>query len=424
MPGIARAARTLAAAARLTALAALLSAGCGKLPLEPQPWTDAEVRTLRSLWLGSLGAPPADPTNRWAEDPRAADLGHRLFFDPRLSRDGNISCASCHQPELDFQDGLPVGVGVGTTDRRTMPIAAASHSPWQFWDGRSDSQWAQALGPLENPVEHGGTRALVAHVIGAHYAAEYSELFGPLPDLRDLPAHAGPVADAAARAAWDALEAARQAEVTRVFVNVGKAIAAYERRIEHGSSRFDRYVEALLAGRSGAEILSADEVAGLRLFIGRAACIECHNGPLLTNHDFHNTGIPAHGGAGVDAGRAEGARQVLDDDFNCRGAYSDAPDRCPELDFIIADGPALVRAFRVPGLRGVAERAPYMHAGQLPNLGAVLQHYDAAPAAPAGTSQLRPLGLTPRERAQLEAYLRTLSAPLSAEPRFLAPPRT
>ena len=108
------------------------------------------------LSLGALEALPPDPSNRWAEDERAADLGHRLFFDARLSANGRVSCATCHDPDRDFQDGVPLAKGVGTTERRTMPVAATAYSPFLFWDGRKDSQWAQALGPLESPVEHGG----------------------------------------------------------------------------------------------------------------------------------------------------------------------------------------------------------------------------------------------------------------------------
>src|SRR5690606_15553813 len=107
-----------------------------------------------SLSIKSLPPLPPDPSNRYGDDPRAAALGHQLFFDTRLSANGKVSCATCHDPGRDFQDGLPLAVGVGTNTRRTMPIAGTAYSPWMFWDGRKDSQWSQALGPLESPVEH------------------------------------------------------------------------------------------------------------------------------------------------------------------------------------------------------------------------------------------------------------------------------
>ena len=143
-------------------------------------WTTAQLEQLRSLSLAELEPLPADPTNRFADDPRAADLGRDLFFDPRLSSNGRVACSTCHRPEQDFQDGVALASGVGTTSRRTMPVAAAARAPFLFWDGRKDSLWAQALGPLESPVEHGGTRAQYAHTVAAHYRSEYEEVFGNL----------------------------------------------------------------------------------------------------------------------------------------------------------------------------------------------------------------------------------------------------
>jgi cytochrome c peroxidase len=146
-------------------------------------WTNAQLEELRSMALAELEPLPEDPTNRVADDPRAADLGRRLFFDTRLSANGRVACGTCHQPERGFQDGIALGHGVGTTARRTMPIAGAARAPFLFWDGRKDSPWAQALGPLESLVEHGGTRAQYAHVVAGAYARDYEQIFGALPDL-------------------------------------------------------------------------------------------------------------------------------------------------------------------------------------------------------------------------------------------------
>lgn len=374
-------------------------------------WTPAELEELRSLSLAELGPVPPDPTNRVADDPRAAALGERLFFDKRLSSDGTVACSTCHQPQRDFQDGIPLGVGVGTTARRTMPIAATAHSPFLFWDGRKDSLWAQALGPLESPVEHGGARTRYARVIADHYRAEYEALFGPLPDVSAIPTNAGPVPDPAARAAWNALTSPQRDDVTRVFVGVGKAIAAYERRIAPGPSRFDRYVDALISGRPVDGTLNSDEVAGLRLFMGKANCTQCHNGPLLTNNEFHNTGVPRRSGLPPDDGRLSGADAVLSDEFNCRSRWSDDRSRCTELDVMLTGDRSLERAYKVPSLRNVAERAPFMHAGQLATLADVLDHYNRAPAAPAGITELKPLRLKRTELRQLESFLRALTGP-------------
>jgi cytochrome c peroxidase len=408
---------------------AVVAVAVGAYLLWPRPeWSADEITTLRGLWIGSLPPLAPDPSNRVADDPRAVAMGQRLFFDTRLSSNGKVACASCHLPDQGFQDGKPLGQGVGTTARRTMPLAGAAYSPWLFWDGRKDSLWAQALGPLESAVEHGGSRAQYARVIAEHYRGEYQALFGPLPDMSDtarFPASAGPVADPAARAAWERMAPEDRERISRIYANLGKAIAAYERKLVPGPSRFDQYVDALLRGDTTTmrAALTPDEAAGLHLFVGKAQCINCHNGPLFTNNDFHNTGVPAAAGLPKDTGRAQGLRQVLADEFNCLGAYSDAaPEDCGELRFAKTDDHALERQFKPPSLRNVAERAPYMHAGQFATLREVLEHYTRAPAGPAGHSELKPLNLSEQELAQLEAFLRSLSGPLNTPPDLLTPP--
>ncbi len=377
-------------------------------------WSEEELVTLRSLSLASLEPLAADPSNRYGDDPRAAAFGEKLFFDERLSSNGKVSCGSCHLPGKHVQDGVPLAQGVGTTTRRTMPIAGTAHGEWMFWDGRKDSQWSQALGPLESPVEHGGDRTQYAQLVASAYRSEYETIFGPLPDLSELPAHAGPNAAPEHRAAWERLPDARRDDINRIFANIGKAIAAFERRIGPEVTRFDRYVDALAEGnapRAGGE-LTDEEIAGLRLFIGKASCTNCHNGPLLADDHFHNTGVPAVASLPEDLGRAAGAKAVLADEFNCLGRYSDArPEECGELQFMTTEGEELVRAFKTPSLRNVAARAPYMHAGQVATLEDVVRHYSTAPDAPAGHSELVKLNLTPSEQSQLVAFLRALSTP-------------
>ena len=396
------------------------SAGTGR-------WSGEEREMLRSLSLSSLEALPADPSNRVADDTAAARLGHRLFFDARLSANGKVSCATCHVPSQEFQDGRRLAEGVALVPRRTMPIAGTAYSPWQFWDGRADSQWSQALGPLESPVEHGGDRTQYARLVVAEYRQAYEAVFGALPDLAALPAHAGPVADSARADAWARLPEPARDEVTRVYANVGKAIAAYERRIGFAPSRFDRYVAAVLNGRepAGESALSRDEEAGLRLFVGKASCVNCHNGAMLTDNHFHNTGIGLPATAlPPDSGRATGARRAVTGEFSCTSRWSDAkPEECEELQFAVTEGHELVRAYKTPSLRNVAQRAPYMHAGQVSTLEDAVAHYDRAPAAPFGHSELRPLALSAKERQQIVAFLRTLSGPLAAPHGYLDAPR-
>ena len=141
-------------------------------------WSGTEIAILSTLRLSELAPPPKDPSNAYEALPSAASLGLRIFFDRRFSRNGTVSCASCHQPEKQFQDGRPLGLGMSTGARRTMPVVSAGYSPFLFWDGRKDSLWSQALGPLEDPAEHGGNRLAYAHLLAAHYRAELNFLSG------------------------------------------------------------------------------------------------------------------------------------------------------------------------------------------------------------------------------------------------------
>ena len=405
--------------AGLGLLIVLVAGGLGYIFTRPA-WTEVELVTLRTLWIGSLPPLEPDPSNQYGDDPAAAEFGKKLFFDTRFSSNGEVACATCHVPEKGFQDGLPLAQGVGTTNRRTMPIAGTAYSPWMFWDGRKDSQWAQALGPLESAVEHGGNRTFYAHLIDEHYRAEYEAIFGKLPDLSDqsrFPEAAGPVEDESARAAWEAMSLVDQETVTQVYVNMGKAIAAYERQIMPTASRFDIYVQAALENdkKTMNSTLTTEELEGLRLFIGPANCTRCHNGPLFTDNSFHNTGVPAVESLPEDTGREQGAQNVLADEFNCLSQYSDAePDQCDELNFMVSEGHELTRAFKAPSLRNVTSRAPYMHAGQFTTLEAVLDHYNTAPAAPTGHSELEQLNFSETQMNAIIAFLYTLNSEITA----------
>lgn len=388
-------------------------------------WTPKERALIRSLSLTSRQPLPRDPSNRFGDDSAAARLGQLLFFDTRLSSTGMVSCASCHVADRDFQDGRARGHGVGDGSRRTMPIAGTARSPWFFWDGRADSQWEQALGPLENPVEHGGDRTQYALLLGSRYRVMYEAVFGRMPKLEGLPAHAGPVANIESARAWNRLSDQRRDDFSRVYANIGKAIAAYERRIEFGPSRFDDYAMHVESPSASAPaIFTSDEEAGLRLFIGKGNCVNCHNGTELTDNHFHNTGVSLSATEREpDSGRTTGVRRARDAEFSCTSRYSDAKsDECAELRFAVIEGPELMRAFKAPSLRNVVRRAPYVHAGQLATLDQVLEHYSNAPRAPYGVSELKPLKLSLGERKQLIAFLGTLSGPISAPPGYLIAP--
>jgi len=389
-----------------------------------EQWSAEEINVLASLSLSKLPPAPADASNAVEQRPEAIALGKRLFEDARFSSNGQVSCASCHSPDKQFQDGLPVGKGVGTGARRAMPLAGAGHSAWLFWDGRKDSLWSQALGPMEDAVEHGGNRTRFARILATHYRADYESLFGRMPELAGLPQDAGPNGNAAEKSAWNALSASQRTDVSRVFANMGKAIAAYEKTLAYGPSRFDRYADAVANKDPAArQLLTAQEVNGLRVFIGKGQCVTCHNGPMLSDQHFHNTGVPPRDAAHPDRGRAAAIARVQQDVFNCLGQFSDAkPGTCQELAFMVTDEKGLEAAFKTPSLRNVALRPPYMHAGQFSELQEVIAHYVKAPAAVLGHSELahgdtghterKPIKLSEQETKDLVAFLKTLSGPI------------
>ncbi|WP_194715855.1 cytochrome-c peroxidase [Noviherbaspirillum soli] len=381
-------------------------------------WNAAELAVLSTLRLSQLPPVPKDPSNAHDASPAAASLGRRIFFDRRFSANGTVSCASCHQPDKQFQDGKPLGQGMDTGARRTMPVVGAAYSPFLFWDGRKDSLWAQALGPLEDPAEHGGTRLAFALQLKTRYRPDYEAIFGAMPDLSGLPEEASPLGTPLQRAAWRSMTEKEQEEVSKVFANMGKALAAYQRTLQPGESRLDQYIEGVVTHNVQAYgLLNATEKNGLRIFLGKGQCITCHNGPLLTDHHFHNTGIAPRIPGQPDLGRRVGIAKVRGDEFNCLGRFSDArPEQCEELNFLARDDHAMTSAFKTPGLRNVALRAPYMHAGQITSLADVVRHYSQAPRTD-GHSEIKPATLTESEMQDLVAFLGTLSAIVENEPQ-------
>jgi cytochrome c peroxidase len=387
-------------------------------------WSAPELATIASMRLGEAGERPMDPSNAYEQRTEAAALGRALFDDTRLSKNGQVACASCHAAAKQFQDGRQFGQGLSSGKRRTMPVMGASHSPFLFWDGRKDSLWSQALGPLEDAAEHGGNRVRFAKLVQASYKDDYRKVFGNMPAFGQLPEDASPNGTDAERKAWAAMPESSRDAVNRVFANMGKAIAAYERKVSYADSRFDQYARATVSGDGrGQEILTQQEVRGLRLFLTKGQCVTCHNGPLLTDHAFHNTGVPPVDPTRPDRGRADGIRKLLQDEFNCMGRYSDAkPEQCGELQFLSTNDPGQLGAFRTPSLRNVAARPPYMHAGQFESLEQVVQHYATSPKGAIGHSELAQPGekhadrqtirLSASDVQDLAVFLGTLTGPV------------
>jgi len=190
--------------------------------------------------------------------PAKVALGRRLFGERRLSRDGSLSCATCHDPRRAFTNGRNV-------DRLNVPtIVNRGYGTSFFWDGRAASLDEQALQPMLNPHEMATTREAALAVVqkDRRYLKFFHAIFGGDPSFEDI----------------------------------GRAIASYVRTIRSGDSRYDRY-------ESGRGILSEEERRGLALFRGKARCVQCHAGPNLTDEGFHNTGVTFRDGRLLDEGR-------------------------------------------------------------------------------------------------------------------------
>lgn len=390
----------------------------------------------RILRHSPLLPPAPDPTNRFADDPAADELGRRFFFEKRFSTNQAISCATCHDPQKSFADGLPLGAGLGPLPRHTPSLWNVAYQRWFFWDGRADSLWSQAAHPLEHPLEMGSSRVRIARQIAqdATLRAAYESLFGALPDVADaarFPEDAAPDDGAVAssrRAKWLAMNAADRDIVTEVIANVGKALAAYQRKLLTGETPFDRFARGLREGRTDqSPLLSESAQRGLKLFIGRGNCRSCHVGPAFTDHEFHTIFVPPRdGGEPSDAGRHGGIPLLLADPLNARGPNSDDRDgpAAQRLRFLV-NRPENWGLFRTPGLRNVARTAPYMHQGQFESLERVIEYYSTLEGAisvghHAREMVLQPLQLSVTERSDLVAFLESLSD--EPQPRLLQPP--
>ena len=312
------------------------------------------------------GAPPVDPTNEFGDVPAAAALGKKLFADTALSPSGTVACVTCHDATSAFGDGLPQSMGVAKVDRNSPTIALAAHNRWQFWDGRADTLWMQALGPPENGKEIASSRLFIAQQIAARYTAEYDAIFGakyPLPDLTGLPASGKP-----GDAAYDALPLAKRDAITRVYVNAGKSIAAFERTIRLKGNDIERYA----AGDSAA--LVGPQRRGLVVFF-KAGCAQCHWGPRLTDDAFHSLRFPTGRQDGApDRGRADVLLGLAASEFVATSKWSDAPQAAKPLAFTSVPS-SMIGAFKTPTLRGSPQTAPYGHGGAFRLLSDVTKHY-------------------------------------------------
>jgi cytochrome c peroxidase len=391
-----------AVAAKAQSTGAMIAAE--HLPSELAHLTVEEV--ARIARMSPLPAVPPDPTNRVADDEHAAELGHLLFFETRLSPKG-VSCATCHDPARSFTDGKPLAVGIGTARRNAPTVIDSARRRWVGWDGKFDSLWSQALSPIENPDEMGGSRStLVAVVAGdARLRALYERVFGPFPPEPD----------------------------DTTVANLLKSLGAYQRRLVSGETPLDRFVRALKAGdRDGLDALTPSARRGLATFVSRGGCYQCHRGPSLTDEEFHALGlVGANGRVPDDPARLAAVDFLQANPFNAAGVFSDAPES-PKASLVrgLRRSGELYGQFRTPPLRGVAGTPPYMHDGRMATLDDVVRFYDtlegASPVGHHGEQVLEPLQLGEEGRADLVAFLRALGPDAPREDgqsgRWMKPP--
>ncbi|NQW09837.1 MAG: hypothetical protein HQ481_08180 [Alphaproteobacteria bacterium] len=341
--------------------------------------------------------PVRDPSNRVSGDPAAIRLGAALFDDTRLSTDQRFACSSCHRPDYGFAEPKARSEGRTLLTRNTPSLWNVGGQRWFGWDGGNDNLWAQSRRPILAPDEMASDAGHVARLIrqDAGLAACYRAAFG---------------------------RAAAEVPADDVLVDVAKALATWQETLVSPPTPFDRFRDALAAGElDSAAVYPEAARRGAALFVGRARCAFCHVGPRFSSGEFHDVGMPYFLERGVvDPGRHGGLAALKASQLTRLGPWSD------DAGGVTGFATRYVRprhadfgAFRVPSLRGVAETAPYMHAGSLTTLAEVIEHYNDPPLDRLhtdGERVIRPLGLTDREKADLLAFLRSLS------PRQPSPP--
>jgi cytochrome c peroxidase len=305
--------------------------------------------------LAPLPEAPYPEDNPYSEAKEA--LGKRLFFDPRLSASGTLSCASCHDPSLGWSDGRPQSVGharrVGK--RNSLTILNVAFYDHLFWDGRAESLEEQSLAAIQSPSEMNMGMDRLAERIGSvdGYPSLFDESFG---DPRVTPRR------------------------------IAKALATFERGITSRTSDFDRFL------RGDRDAMTDRQIYGMHVFRTTARCMNCHNGALLSDGRFHNLGQSHLGRPTQDLGR-----------------------------FLVTGDTADVGKFRTPSLRDVTHTGPYLHHGLIPDLREVIDMYDRGmpqiiprkeddnPLLPEKSRLLKPLHLTEAEQNALLEFLEAVS---------------
>lgn len=299
-----------------------------------------------SLKAWILPAVPAPQDN--AQNAARIDLGRHLFFDPRLSGDGNMSCATCHNPALGWSDGLPTGRGVKSMvlGRASPTIINSAFNTIMMWDGRKKSLEDQAMGPMEAAVEMNMDTGKLFKWLNE--TAGYRKLF----------------------------ESAYPNEGINA-ATVSKAIAAFERTVVMKDTPFDRWIEG------DAKAMNEQQVRGFGVFLdaNKGNCAACHSAPNFTDNGFHNLGLASWGKPNPDVGR-----------------YAQKPVG------------RMKGAFKTPQLYGIALTAPYFHDGSAKTLMDVVNHYEKGGVVTTNLSpSMKPLTLSKQDKEDLVAFMQALT---------------
>lgn len=326
---------------------------------DPAKWPAPDLDSATRIGfkdIGKLDRPSFPDYNPYSKEKEV--LGKTLFYDPRMSKSLQISCASCHDPELGWGDGRRVSYGHNrqTGKRNAMTLFNVGFYKHFFWDGRAATLEQQSVFPVQDKVEMAQTLTQMEANIKAvpEYAPMFKDAFG-------------------------------DASVT--VERIQYAIATFERGIVSNSSRFDKFVTG------SSQLLTDEEVKGLHLFRTKARCINCHNTPLFSDNQFHNDGQALYGSKMEDFGR-----------------------------YHLSDKHEDIGAFRTPSLREVAQTGPWMHHGNFPTLRDVVEYYNLGNPSPIQkivqvdeskrpipSPILRKLNLDKEELQALEAFLKTLT---------------
>lgn len=332
--------KAAAAIGRALAALALLAPPCAGAA-EP-PFTESEIRAI--LAHGPWPVPVrADPGNPMSGRREAIEFGERLFFDRRLSGSGKFSCGTCHVPERNWTDNLARGAAAAEVDRNTPTLMNIRLAQRFGWDGATDSLWSQSLRPFRDNRELAASPRHVADLLrkDEQLSCRYRKSFGTAPSATDDEA---------------------------VLADVGKALAAFQETFETPPTPFDQFRNALARGERITPLTYSEAAQrGVRIFVGKGGCSNCHSGPNFTGGELRENGFSAYAAKG-------------------------RPD------------PGNHGRFKVPTLRHLFLTAPYGHHGEVATLADAVRHYSER-----GSSELQPLKLTAAEQSDLVVFLESIS---------------